>query len=117
MTLAQKMKDVFGKGVEASRDLLNKAETQAQTWGEQGMLKIEILQLRSQARTLTSRLGAEVYENFIDRGMESVSRDMAEIAPLVTRIRDLEFEIEKKEELFRNAGGHDDDLKDDAKTD
>jgi hypothetical protein len=117
MTFSQKMKDVFDKGLEASRELLNKAGTQAHTWGEQGMLKIEILQMRSQARTLTSKLGAEVYENFIDRGLDSVSRNMAEIAPLVTRIRDLELEIEKKEEAFRTAGGKDDDLGDPDKTD
>ncbi len=117
MTLAQKMKDVFDKSVEASRDLLSKAGTQAQTWGEQGMLKIEILQMRAHARTLTSKLGAEVYESFVDRGLDSVSRDMPEIAPLVTGIRDLELDIEKKEGAFRKAGGSDDDLGDSAKND
>ncbi|MDP2815067.1 MAG: hypothetical protein Q8O19_00125 [Rectinemataceae bacterium] len=117
MTFSEKMKGAFDKGIDASRDLLNKASVQAQAWSEQGMLKIEIVQLRSQARKLTSRLGAEVYECFSDKGLDSVSRDMPGIGALVTRIRDLEFDIDKKENLFRESGGHDSDLDDDGRSD
>lgn len=117
MTFAEKMKQTLDKGIEASKDLLGKAGQQAQSWGEQGMLKIEIMQLRSQARTLTGKLGAEVYEYFSDKGFESVTKDLPEIAPLIKRIEDLEEVIEQKENLFRKAGGTDKDLDGDGKPD
>ncbi len=110
MNFADKMKNILDKGIEASRDILEKASSQAQTWGEQGMLKIEINQLNSQAQKLTTKLGAEIYEAFSGQGIDSIPRDAPQIEPLLRQIHDLETLIDKKEEAFRKLGGKQEDL-------
>ncbi|HOX92907.1 MAG TPA: hypothetical protein PLC54_08275, partial [Spirochaetales bacterium] len=85
----------------------------AKEWGEMGVLKMEIVQLRSQAQKLTSKLGAIVYETLVEKGEATVSKDSALIRDTLLQIETLEKQIDDKEAQFKTKGGKEDDLKDD----
>jgi hypothetical protein len=110
MAFSDQMREMLNKGLAASRDIVSKAASQAQVWGEMGVLKVEVIQLRSQAEKLTAQLGAEVYAAFGERKESSVSADKADIRELVSRITDIGRIIEQKEAAFRKLGGKDSEL-------
>lgn len=110
MAFSDNLKAFFEKSFDSSKDFLNKAGSQAQVWGEMGKLKIEILQLRSKAQSLTSRLGAGVYELLVEKGEPMIGSYSEGIAPLLEQLKTIEREISEKESAFKLAGGKDDDL-------
>jgi hypothetical protein len=110
MTFSEKMRDMMNKGVAASRDIVSKAASQAQTWGEMGVLRVEILQLRSQAEKLTAQLGAEAYAALAERKEPSLSAEAQEVRDLLARIADLDKLVLEKEASYRKLGGKDTDL-------
>jgi hypothetical protein len=110
MTFSEKMRDMMNKGMAASRDIVTKAASQAQTWGEMGVLRVEILQLRSQAEKLTAQLGAEAYAALAERKEPSLSADAPAVKDLIARISDLDKLVLDKEAGFRKLGGKDADL-------
>lgn len=110
MTFAEKMNEVVGKGLAASREALVKAGTQAQTWGEMGVVKVEIIQLRSQAERVAAQLGAAVYTAFVERSVAEISAEEPEFKPLLKHLADINAQIEEREERFRKLGGNERDL-------
>ena len=110
MTLSEKIQDLMNRGMAASREAVSKAGTQAQVWGEMGVLKVEIIQYRSQVEKLSAQLGAEVYATFAEKGQKSLSAESPAVRDLIARIRDTERAIEEKEGRFRKLGGKDADL-------
>lgn len=110
MTFSEKMRDMVTKGMAASREAISKAGSQAQTWGEMGVLKIEIVQYRNMMEKLTAQLGAEVYEAFIDRAEAIVTADSPNLRDIIARIRDTEAQIKEREERYHKLGGKEDDL-------
>jgi hypothetical protein len=111
MAFSDKMRDMVNMGMAASRDIVSKAASQAHTWGEMGVLKVEVVQLRAQAEKLTAQLGAEVYAAFAERGEKSLSAEPGSVlGDLIDRIADLGKIMEEKEAAFRKLGGKDSDL-------
>lgn len=110
MAFSDKMLDMVNKGMAASRNIVSKASAQAQTWGEMGVLKVEVVQLRAQAEQLTAQLGAEVYAALAERKEPSLSADSPTIRDIIGRIADLERIIEEKERAFLRHGGKESDL-------
>lgn len=110
MTFSEKMRDMVNKGMAVSREAVSKAGAQAQVWGEMGVVKVEILQYRSQAEKLTTQLGAEVYSTFAEKGQKTLSADSPAIRDLIAKISELEKLIDEKEERFRKLGGKETDL-------
>ena len=117
MTFSEQLKNLLDKGLDASKDILNKAGSQAQVWGDMGRLRFEILQLRSKARSLTTRLGADVYELLIEKGEPMIGATTDGIAQTLKELQSLEREISEKESAYRLAGGKDSDLDGDGKPD
>jgi hypothetical protein len=115
MTFSGRMKDFFEKSIDTSKDLLSKAGSQAQTWGEMGRLKFEILQLRARGQSITARLGAEVYELLVDKGEPMIGEYSDGIAPLIKELKSIDREISEKESAYKLAGGVDSDLDDDGR--
>ena len=115
MTFSEHMKQFFEKSLDTSKDLLAKAGNQAQTWGEMGRLKFEILQLRTRGQSLTARLGAEVYELLVDKGEPMIGVYSDGVASLIQQLKTIEKEISEKESAFKLAGGIDSDLDDDER--
>jgi hypothetical protein len=110
MAFSDQLRDMVNKGMAASRDIVSKATAQAQTWGEMGVLKVEVVQLRSQAEKLTAQLGAEAYAAFAERKEPSLSADASAVRDLLGRIGDIQRKIEEKEAAFRKLGGKESDL-------
>lgn len=115
MAFSDRMKVFFEKSFDSSKDFLSKAGAQAQVWGEKGKLRIEILQLRAKAQSLTSRLGAGVYELLVEKGEPMIGTYSEGIAPLIAELKNVEREISEKESAFKLAGGQDADLDGDGK--
>lgn len=113
MSFSDKIKNIVEQGMAASKDILSKAGEKAKEWGEMGVLKMEIIQLRSQAQKLTSKLGAIVYETLVEKEQHSVTKDSPAIRDTLLQIETLEKQIDDKEEQFRTKGGKEEDLKDD----
>jgi hypothetical protein len=110
MAFSDKLTEMMNKGMAASREVMSKATAQAQTWGEMGVLKVEVIQLRSQAEKLTAQLGAEVYAAFAERREASIAATSRPVQELVGRISDLDILIKEKEAAFRKLGGKESDL-------
>jgi hypothetical protein len=112
MAFPGKLLGMVDKGMAASRAAVSKAGAQAQTWGEMGVLKVEIVQLRAQAERLTAQLGAAVYAAFSERKETSLSVDSPALAGLVGRISELASVIAAKEAAFLKLGGKRNDFDD-----
>jgi len=110
MTFSERMKDIVDKGIKASKEIVKQTGDNAQRWGEIGVLKLEIIQLRSQAEKLTARLGAVVYEVLVEKGQKTVGKDSPAIRETIDRIEELQALILKKEENFKKGGGKEEDL-------
>jgi hypothetical protein len=110
MAFSDTMREMVSKGISASRDIMAKAAAQAQTWGEMGVLKVEVVQLRSQAEKLTAQLGAEAYAAFAERKEASLAADAPAVKDLIARIGELGRRVEEKEAAFRKLGGKESDL-------
>jgi hypothetical protein len=110
MAFSDKFKDILGKGFDTSKDFLNKAGAQAQTWTEMGRLRFEILQARTKAQSLMTRLGAEVYRHLVENDEPLIGYETTGLAPLLDQIKQIEKEIEEKEAAYRAAGGSEEDL-------
>jgi len=112
MTFSERMQSLINKGIEGSKDIAARARDQAQAWGEMGVLKIEILQLRSQAEKLVGRLGAHTYAELVERSKPSIEASEPVTASILRSIREAEAAIAEKEAAYRKVGGKDDDFED-----
>ncbi|MCE5256745.1 MAG: hypothetical protein LLF89_07865 [Spirochaetaceae bacterium] len=117
MAFSDKLKDILEKSIDSSKDFISKAGSQAQTWGEMGKLKFEVLQNRTKAQSLMARLGAEVYRHLVENNEPLIGYETTGLTPLLEQLKQIEREIDEKEEAFKAAGGTDDDLKDDKAQD
>ncbi|MBU0928668.1 MAG: hypothetical protein KKA67_13020 [Spirochaetes bacterium] len=104
------MREFVDQGIKSSKDLVKQAGDKAQQWGEMGVLKLEIVQLRSQSEKLTARLGAEVYEVLVEKGQKTVGKDSPAVRDTIDKIEELQRLIDAKEEAFKKAGGKEEDL-------
>ncbi len=110
MAFSDKMHALVNKGIAASRDIASKASFQAHTWGEMGVLKVELIQLRSQAEKLTTKLGAEAYAALAERGETVLKAETPAVRELLNRITELGKLMEDKEAAFQKLGGKESDL-------
>ncbi|HUW68785.1 MAG TPA: hypothetical protein VMX33_01000 [bacterium] len=110
MTFSERMKTIVDQGIKTSKDLVKQAGDKAQQWGEMGVLKLEIVQLRNQAEKLTAMLGAEVFEVLVEKAQKTVSRDSPAVRETIERILEIQSQIETREAAFKKAGGKEEDL-------
>ncbi len=110
MPFSDKLRKFLETSVDASREFLEKAANQTQVWGEMGRLKIEILQLRARAQSLTGKLGAEVYDLLVEKNEPMIGSTTPEIEPLLRELRQLDAQIDEKEAQYRIKGGKESDL-------
>jgi len=97
MAFIDKMREMVDQGVMVSKDFAVKAGAKAQDLGERGVMMIEVKQLESQAEKLIGRLGAEVYNAFVERNEETISADSVPIKTILSEIAATRESIEKKE--------------------
>ncbi|MGA2378531.1 MAG: hypothetical protein ABSG85_04425 [Spirochaetia bacterium] len=104
MTFAEKMQGIINRGGSESRDLAKKARGKAKDLGAMGVLKLEIVQLQSQAAKLIAKLGNEVYMTLVDRNHATVSRETPSIRHILKEIEGLRARIELKEKEYHAIG-------------
>ena len=97
MTFSERMMDLLEQGASATKEFAIKAGAKAQDLGERGVLMVEIKQLESQAQKLISRLGAEAYSIFSEKGEASISKDSDPVKSLLSEISAIRETIEGKE--------------------
>ena len=105
MGFGEKMKGLLDQGMSASKGMAVKAGAKAQDLGERGVMMVEIKQLEGQAEKLISRLGAEAYQAFIERGEESLSRESPAIKAILADIATSRQSIEAKEAELKQRKG------------
>ena len=91
-------------GVKA-KDLGAKAGAKAQDLGERGVLMFEIRQLEGQAQKLIGRLGTEAYQNFAERGEETLSAENAPIKAILSELATTRTSIEEKQAELKARKG------------
>ncbi len=111
MGFSEKLKEIVEQGLDMSKDLIEKASAKAKELGELGVLKMEIIQLRGQARRLGAQLGVAVYESLMEKGEASLSKDSPVIKEILQKLDLVNDEIDAREADFRAKGGKQDDLK------
>jgi len=108
MNLWNRIEKAVGQGLDASREVLDKAREGAKDLSEKGVLKFDIMQLERQSMKVLSRLGQEVYDAFSVRDEKSVARDTVGVKELVVELGDIERRIEEKESALARLASHDD---------
>ena len=101
MTFSDRMKDLLEQGVAVSKEFAIKAGAKAQDLSERGLLLLEIKQLEGQAQKLISRLGNEVYQEFAEKNMQTVSADTPAIQELLAEIAAIREKMERKDAELR----------------
>jgi hypothetical protein len=86
--------------VVASGDLAKKARGKAKDLGAMGMLKLEIVQLQSEAGKLIAKLGNEVYMTLVEKDHATVSRETPSIRAFLKKIEALRVRIDLKEKEY-----------------
>jgi hypothetical protein len=95
MGFRERMEQLIGQGLQASREVLDRAKDKAQELGEIGLLRYEIAQLEKQAQKLFGRLGMEAFDLLSAKGQASVSREA--VKELVAELEEVRKKIQQKE--------------------
>lgn len=93
MGFMENLQEMVNKGVDASRDLLEKASDKAKELGEKGVLNYELLQLNNQAHSQAARIGTWVYQK---TRLEKLPLDSSDptLAALMDELARLQGEID-----------------------
>jgi len=95
------LKEYVNKGLNASKDALNKAGKAVSKFGDESILKLEISQLKSQIKKDKAALGDLAYDAFITEEKSSLEASDEKVAALMESIKKAQKEIEGKEEQLK----------------
>lgn len=110
MTFSEKLKELLDQSIKASKEIAKQANDKAQQWGELGVIKLELAQLKNQSEKLTAKLGAEVYSVLVEKGQKTVSKESSAIKEIIDKIEEIEAQIALKESAFKKAGGKEEEV-------
>jgi hypothetical protein len=105
MTFKAGMRDIFDKGLAASKKLAGKARGKARDYSAMGALKIEIMQLKSEEAKLMVALGNEVYSMLVVKSHASVTSATPSIHTMLKKIEALRQRNESKEKEYHSIAG------------
>ncbi len=100
MDFQERMRRVFEKSVEVSKDLFSKASETAKDLSEKGVLHLEIRELEGRAKKELFKLGQLVHECFVHEGKASITAKNHDIASILEKISHIETEIDKREAML-----------------
>jgi hypothetical protein len=101
MDFWQRMQKAINKGVESSKEVLEKATDKAKDLGEVGVLKFEIKQLENQGSKALARLGNAVHQVLVKEGHATVSKKSTGVKEILQEIDNIEERIQEKEEALK----------------
>ncbi|MBN2736764.1 MAG: hypothetical protein JXR70_07260 [Spirochaetales bacterium] len=97
------MQKILNNGLEASKDLLEKAGAKAKEMGDKGVLKFEIMQLEKSVENNLLKLGSYVYEEFVANEKKSISQSNSKLGQIIDEINQAKDQIEEKEEKLKDS--------------
>ena len=98
MAFWERMEKLLNKGIETSKEVVDKAKIKAKDLGDKGLLKYEMMQLEKQAERRLVQLGKTVYEGFVKNKKDHVSQSDASIQSQLCELEDIEKRINQREE-------------------
>jgi len=101
MSFWERMKDILNKGIETSKDVLEKAKNKAQELGEKGVLKYEIAQLEKSAEKNIIQLGTIVFDLLIKQEKKSITKTSTGVKDILVELDKIEKHIDEKEEAVK----------------
>lgn len=104
MKTKKRERNVFEKGVRASRKLVGKAAKKLENLGDRVTLSLESQRMNAIAGKLFAKLGGEVYTKLANDEHASVSRDDPSIKSTFASISKLRTRIAEKERQYKAVG-------------
>ncbi len=98
MNFWESIQETINEGLAASKILLNNTTQTIKELGQEGALRFEIMQLKTQAEKLSAKLGAIVYEILVEKKSGPVSGQEESLAALLQQIEALKEKIDQKTE-------------------
>jgi predicted DNA-binding protein (UPF0278 family) len=97
MAFVENVKKYVDKGIKVSKDAFSKAGTTASRWGDQGVKKVELLQLSAKLKEQYEKLGEAVYQAIKDGGVLSLTEKSELASPYFEKIDELKTAIVERE--------------------
>lgn len=96
MNFWESIQETINEGLAASKILLNNTTQTIKELGQEGSLRFEIMQLKTQAEKLSAKLGAIVYEILVEKKEGPVSGQEESLAAVLQQIEVLKEKIDQK---------------------
>jgi hypothetical protein len=93
-------KNAIDKSLEVSKKALDKAGAVVQDFSDKSVVRIEIHQFEGKRDEQFRIMGKKAAEKFIKDGQETISEGDADIQPIITEIKRINKEIEKREVIL-----------------
>lgn len=101
MDFSEKLKSMIAQGIEASKDLIEKAQAQTKDLGRLGVIKMELMSYESEARKVSAELGALTYKLLSEKAETSITRKSDGVLELLHKLEVLNNEIETREDELK----------------
>ncbi len=102
MTFLERLKAAVDRGIDGSRDILDRARGKARDLGERGVLRFEISQLETRGEKLAAGLGQRVFE-LVESGKEIELSDES-IADYLSQLTEVRSGVEAREKQLSELG-------------
>lgn len=106
MDFLKKMQGTINQGLNASKDLFERAKEKTKELGDIGVLKLEINHLTSQGEKLVAKLGTKVYEILGEGDQNTISRRTPGIREVLEEIENVRLRVKDKEEELKRFEKH-----------
>lgn len=102
MTFLERLRATVDRGIDGSRDILDRARGKARDLGERGVLRFEISQLETRGEKLAAGLGQRVFELAEEGKPLDLSDDM--LADYLSQLREVRSGVETREKQLAELG-------------
>ena len=103
MAFVEDVKKYVDIGITVSKDAFSKAGTAASRFGDQGVKRVELLQLSNKIKEQYSQLGEAVYNALYNNSGATLSAASDIVAPYLETITSLKASISERESALKAA--------------
>ena len=101
MAFVESVKGYVDKGISVSKNVFSKAGDAASRLGDQGVKKVEVMQLSAALKEQFAALGEAVYQELSGSPDKTVDASSPSAAPFIARITELKASIAEREEALK----------------
>jgi len=98
MEFVDKVKDLFGKSAESTKQAVNKAGSAIQDFSDKSVLKFDIKKLEGDRKSVCSELGEYVFDSLSTS--DSVNKTDEKVSEIISRICQIDEKIAEKEKAL-----------------